>query len=290
METPDVAALARELADRIGRLPDQVKACSRSGEPPAVWYAAIDEIMQKIIFDGEAVAHWVEDNRHPGEAREFRGALQGLHRAIDAPCIRAEDDSIVYSWELDANFELLAESLVDDLERWADEMEAADTAPRLESITKPEAESWAQRLATKDLVFKHGTAEQWAARIEKESGKPCSDSLVKKLDYWKKTRKETGRSRRRGGGRSPVHFSKKMEAVVGRNDNPLEKMVAREEQDTSQGIGQAIALVESSAMKPKEKRATVEKLRAGGMTPAEAVDMVKFLKRSKRAAHPKPQN
>lgn len=159
------------------------------------------------------------------------------------------------------------------------------------SITKEEAEAVARRLDGKDATFRHLTAKEMAARIQQDSGKPCSDSLVKGLPYWDEAMTATGRGRKRGGtakgqGRKrgtaarPMSFSKDLEAVTGEGQDHevLEALAEAEEQAKAEQAlreqKQAIHLVERSRLSPEEKRQTIARLEDGEMTPQEANQVV----------------
>ncbi|NUQ63559.1 MAG: hypothetical protein HUU20_13875, partial [Pirellulales bacterium] len=74
---------------------------------------------------------------------------------------------------------------------------AADKPPigqkTAKSIAHDEAEAVARRLDKEDVTFRHLKAEEMAARIQQESGKRCSDTLVKGLPFWDEVMKATGR-------------------------------------------------------------------------------------------------
>ena len=170
----------------------------------------------------------------------------------------------------------------------ASQPRCAPKPPR--SIDADEAEAVARRLDKKELTFCHGKAQEMAARIRQESGKPCSASLVKGLPFWNEAMERTGRGRKKGGAKGkgrkrgtaarPVNLSKEVEAVTGegRDREVLEALAEAEDQTNAeramQEQMQSVALVKRSRLSDEEKQQTIAKLEAGEMTPQQANQMV----------------
>ncbi len=158
------------------------------------------------------------------------------------------------------------------------------------SIGADEAEAVARRLDREDVTFCYGVAKDIAARIQKESGKSCSATLVKGLPFWNEAMERTGRGRKRRGpkgqGRKrgtvarPVNFSNELDAVTAEEQKHgvLEDLAEAEEMANVERErrmqNQAIDLVNRSRLTPEEKRQTITKLEAGEMTPQLAAQMV----------------
>lgn len=158
------------------------------------------------------------------------------------------------------------------------------------SITHYEAEAVARQLDKENVAFCYLKAEDMAKLIAQESGKLCSDTLVKGLPYWDEAMKRTGRGRKRGDAKGqgrkrgtaarPKSFSEEVEAVTGAGEKHqvLEELVEDEEMAKAEQAlreqKQAIYLVRRSRLSHEEQRQTIAKLEAGEITPQEANQVV----------------
>ena len=163
----NLAPLARELAERIERLPDDVEAwCKESDRlaKEAILRAAksdpsirttnfsggvlarsrIEELrrnVEQIRVDGAAVAHWVEHHRHPREAERFKEQLQDLQREIDSAYSRIGkykgQEVFAFAYKYSLPVKAAAESLPKVLRDWADDMEAKAKLGRLDTKDAP---------------------------------------------------------------------------------------------------------------------------------------------------------
>ncbi len=147
-------------------------------------------------------------------------------------------------------------------------------------MDKNSADLIARQLDKSDPTFKHGNVELWAKRIRDHQIQKtgllwsCSTTTVHATDFWDEVMKESGRGRRARSVKT-VAFSGKTEATVEGSDSVLNELAAKEDQC-------AIDAVMQSGMKDDAKAATVEKIRVGEMTTAEALKMAElFPKRSK---------
>jgi|GEM_PF-1756360 len=181
------------------------------------------------------------------------------------------------------------ELMADNLLRWIEAMRTApnstETPPRVkiapQRMDKGLADLIARQLDKGDPKFKHGDAETWAKRIRERQNQltglmwSCSAATVHATDFWDETMLALGRGRK---SRSvpTVAYSEKTAATVANGDSVLSELVAKEEQ-------LAIDAVMQSGMKDGSKAATVEKIKAGEMTPAQAIELSKtFPMRRKR--------
>ena len=99
-------------------------------------------------------------------------------------------------------------------------------------MTVAEANQVAMELAEKDRSFVHATAEEWARKISEATDTTCSPSTVHKTALWKATMQKTGRGRTKGGRSRTVSFTKKLEAVVGEDDQQLQELMAEQKADS----------------------------------------------------------
>ncbi len=151
-----------------------------------------------------------------------------------------------------------------------------------ETISDGEAEAVARKLAKKNPRFVLGTAEEWAAAIERESGKRCNPTLVKKrLPFWDEEMERQGRSRSkargkgRAGSRSPgkaASLTSNLEATQkGRTaDDPAQYLIAQEQAEL---IAKANRAIQQSCMTMEEKAELVKQLHDGEITAERATQI-----------------
>lgn len=152
-----------------------------------------------------------------------------------------------------------------------DELIAAPLIPK--RMDKDLAEIIARKLDKADPQFNHGDAEAWAKRIREHQSQltgelwSCSKATVHSTAFWGEVMIASGRGRK---SRSvpTVAFSAKAVATVEGEDSVLNELAAREEQP-------AIDAVMQSGMDEKGKAATVNKIKAGEMTLAQAIELAK---------------
>ena len=318
------------MAELIRRLPDDVVASFALANAEER-VAQLKNITNRIAIDTLPFVGWIERHRHPGTADQVkRRLLVVLDEAVecvvyDIPeyaggtiqecATHGEERPPSNGAKRTATLGVTAMLVADMFLNWADDIEAEDmphdsssgmaAKTPTKSITNLEADAVARRLDEKDVTFRHLTAKEMAARIQNESDKSCSDSLVKQLPFWGEAMTSTGRGRKRGGAKGqgqkrgtvarPMNFSKNLEAVtgVGKEHEVLEELVEEEEaakaKQAMQEQAQAIALVNRSRLTPKAKAETIAKLEDGTMTAQQALDMVSLLQQdpvSNKKKHP----
>ncbi|MFM9959685.1 MAG: hypothetical protein ACKV2Q_00465 [Planctomycetaceae bacterium] len=162
-----------------------------------------------------------------------------------------------------------------------DALPKAEADVQVKRMDKDIADLIARRLDKDDPRFKHGDVGMWAKRIRDYQIQTtgllwsCSTTTVHATGFWSEVMKESGRGRQNRSVKT-VAYSAKTAATFSGADSVLNELAAREEQP-------AIDAVMQSRMTDDAKAATVEKIRAGEMTPAQAIELAKtFPKRRKR--------
>ncbi len=162
---------------------------------------------------------------------------------------------------------------------------ATDSAPMVPA-RKPSrmdlvvADKIARKLNKADPQFKHGDVESWARGIREyqseTTGTPwsCSTSTVHKTGFWDEIMTELGRSRKKRSVKT-VAFTGKAEATVASADTELNDLVAREEE-------RAIDVVMKSRMSEQEMAATIENIRDGSTTPAQAIELASVVPQGRK--------
>lgn len=152
------------------------------------------------------------------------------------------------------------------------------------TITDPEADYWARKLAADDPQFVKGSKEQWAAAITKASGKYCSAKRAYDTPFFQeeldRQGKRRGRARGKGrsGSRSPAKaasLTSNVEASQGDRTagDPLEHLLAQEHAEL---IAKAERAVHQSSMDETGRRAAIEQLYDGTQTPEKTLELAKM--------------
>ncbi len=155
---------------------------------------------------------------------------------------------------------------------------------KMSKITRAEADATVRELARKDATFPGGTSEQWAARIRRRTGKPCSKTFVLGLPFWKETMDETGRGRGKKRSRAAVSLSDR-HLEVSHNKEQLtapEELICREE------LQSAIRLVMQSALGEKEKKALIQQLHDETRPLEDLAELLECVQDHKRDHEPSP--